>query len=842
MSRSSTTKAVVLLLTIVAGLSVLACGESPSPAVATPSAAGQPDGGGQTDVQSKVAGLLDRPTPTGVAAAKATPTPRSQSRSPVPSQVVTIPVQPLYRTTKNLDNAPDGSSDDLAKLATHSTLIVIGTVADSDPRIERVPDQTPSSPSSPITDVFSVGEVYDVQVERYLKGSGESTLSVVQFIGLDYTEDDQIIQARSKNPGLLMGKGNRYLLFLQDQTETEGLWVGDVEPYRFLLADGEARVESPVGTLDGAFPDRTEAALVGLVESLIAGNSVGQDTKMAALETPDDSTWVLESVDGSPLIDDTFALLTIRGDKYGDFDGCNRFGGRTEDGTPIARPDGTFSASGAFRTEMLCEGPEGIMEQADAFVDALMQGKSFRIEGDRLEIVDGSGDVRLLLIRQEPLPGHPVDLVGTVWQLAADEDDDSEVRLPTLAFLTDHIAAGLTGCRGYVVEYSASGGRVRFPSTSMTGATESCANDLLRVEGSYTDHFTWAREYSVDESTGERLLRVRTSRGRILLFEPLPPAADSIFTGRWSLTTFVEPHRTDYATVYSRTADVVPGTEVTIEFSESGVSGSAGCNSYGAPLRVNDSKIEIGAASVTKVWCDDPERLMDQERRYLDILSRVTELRIYGDRLALLTSDDKALLFTSLVHSLSERGESGSTVVPVSAPEPSPTSAPVSPASTPAVSEALLQDARQYAADAGVDLDEAVRRLQAQRTIGELGAELEENEQSTFGGLWIQHTPEYKVIVAFSRDGEETVRPYVTGTSLADMIEVREVEATLVELQEAQREAMAIIGELGIRAASGIDITNNVVELYLSEVEKAELDAALKKSGLELPDRVEIVI
>ena len=181
-------------------------------------------------------------------------------------------------------------------------------------------------------------------------------------------------------------------------------------------------------------------------------------------------------------------------------------------------------------------------------------------------------------------------------------------------------------------------------------------------------------------------------------------------------------------------------------------------------------------------------------------------------------------------------------MVPVSAPEPSPTSAPASPASTPAVSEALLQDARQYAADAGVDLDEAVRRLQTQRTIGELGAELEENEQSTFGGLWIQHTPEYKVIVAFSRDGEETVRPYVTGTSLADMIEVREVEATLVELQEAQREAMAIIGELGIRAASGIDITNNVVELYLSEVEKAELDAPLKKSGLELPDRVEIVI
>ena len=115
---------------------------------------------------------------------------------------------------------------------------------------------------------------------------------------------------------------------------------------------------------------------------------------------------------------------------------------------------------------------------------------------------------------------------------------------------------------------------------------------------------------------------------------------------------------------------------------------------------------------------------------------------------------------------------------------------PVSATTAPAVSEALLQDACHYAADVGVDLDEAVRRLQAQHTIGELGAELEANEQPTFGGLWIQHTPEYKVIAAFTRDGEETVRRYVTGTSLVDMVEVREVEVTLVELRRAQREAM----------------------------------------------------
>jgi len=183
---------------------------------------------------------------------------------------------------------------------------------------------------------------------------------------------------------------------------------------------------------------------------------------------------------------------------------------------------------------------------------------------------------------------------------------------------------------------------------------------------------------------------------------------------------------------------------------------------------------------------------------------------------------------------------SGATATP-SPLAPSATSSPTSPAPNSTVSDALLQDASHYAADVGVDLDEAVRRLQAQDMIGELGAELEANEQPTFGGLWIQHKPEYKVVVAFIRDGEETVRPYIQGTSLADMVEVREVEATLAELREAQREAGAILSQLGIRASSGIDITNNVVQMYLSESENEELDAGLKDSGLKLPNKVEVV-
>ena len=366
------------------------------------------------------------------------------------------------------------TANSLGELVAESTLIVIGTTADAEPREERVPGRLPGDRSKPDPNYTMIGNVYEIEVERHLKGEGDTTLQIIQSIGFDAivpgppNMPDRLTQGRNDSLGVRLGSNSRYLLFLREFEDVPGLWTGTVEPYRFLLKNGRAQVESPVGNVGGEFPSRGEEELVSLVEELV---------------------------------------------------------------------------------------------------------------------------------------------------------------------------------------------------------------------------------------------------------------------------------------------------------------------------------------------------------------------------------------FISLPYDMPQSGESGSDATSTSASSPAstPTASPISPASTPVVSEALLQDARHYASDMGVDLAEAVRRLQAQRTIGELGAELEANEQLTFGGLWIQHQPEFRVVVAFTRDGEDAVRPYIQGTPLDDMVEVREVEATLVELREAQSEAGDILRQLGIRASSGIDITNNVVQLYLSELEKEELDAALKRSGLELPDNVEVV-
>ena len=178
-----------------------------------------------------------------------------------------------------------------------------------------------------------------------------------------------------------------------------------------------------------------------------------------------------------------------------------------------------------------------------------------------------------------------------------------------------------------------------------------------------------------------------------------------------------------------------------------------------------------------------------------------------------------------------------STPIAVTTPARFPVSAQIPP-----VTDALVTDARSYAKDTGVDLDEAVRRLGLQRAIGKLGAAVKENEPETYGGHWIRHEPRYGVVFAFTRDGEDTIRQYVHGTILADMVEVRQVEATLLELKAARKEAIVILRKFDLGADSSIDYKKNVAVLYMLQEDKDELDDALRQSGLELPDRVEIEV
>jgi len=167
------------------------------------------------------------------------------------------------------------------------------------------------------------------------------------------------------------------------------------------------------------------------------------------------------------------------------------------------------------------------------------------------------------------------------------------------------------------------------------------------------------------------------------------------------------------------------------------------------------------------------------------------------------------------------------------APTPLPTQ-PVPSGLDP--NDALVQDAQYFAASEGIGLEEAVRRLRLQEPIGVLGAELERNESATFAGLWIQHQPEYRLVVAFTRDGDQAIKPYVAGGPLEDFVEIRTARYTLAELQAAHNEMIGQLNAANIRVSSGTNVQENRVEVYVYDA--AQFNEVLREANITLPEAV----
>lgn len=157
----------------------------------------------------------------------------------------------------------------------------------------------------------------------------------------------------------------------------------------------------------------------------------------------------------------------------------------------------------------------------------------------------------------------------------------------------------------------------------------------------------------------------------------------------------------------------------------------------------------------------------------------------------------------------------------------------------PTPGQALQADAAEYAKQTGVSQEEALRRLGLQDEFGGLNGLLQSRESQTFSGLWIQHEPDYRLVVAFTQDGEQTIQPYLEGKPWAELVEIKTFSHSMDELKAAQWQAMKIADTLKIPINSGIDVRENQVtivvgnpELFLEEVRAA---------GLELSEPVEVV-
>jgi len=152
---------------------------------------------------------------------------------------------------------------------------------------------------------------------------------------------------------------------------------------------------------------------------------------------------------------------------------------------------------------------------------------------------------------------------------------------------------------------------------------------------------------------------------------------------------------------------------------------------------------------------------------------------------------------------------------------------------------AILQDEQSYADDMDISLDEALKRLEIQNdaAIGALQARLQQEEPGNFAGLWLQHQPQFRIVVAFTRDGQETIAKYMgPDNPLSALIEVHPAQYTYAQLQADQEEVMRLLETFGLPAGAGIMVMDNKVLVDVTN--HVAFEAALAQAGLSLPDSV----
>jgi heat shock protein HslJ len=139
-----------------------------------------------------------------------------------------------------------------------------------------------------------------------------------------------------------------------------------------------------------------------VLAGLLGGCRTGRDAGTFQVP-PDlaDTAWELDTLNGRDLIEGTHITLFFGEEHLGGSMTCNGYGGGPDSGSYTATEGGSMTVPQLAVTLQLCSEPQGIMEQESAYVDALLGAATYQVDGDRLQIADGTGEAVLVYARQE---------------------------------------------------------------------------------------------------------------------------------------------------------------------------------------------------------------------------------------------------------------------------------------------------------------------------------------------------------------------------------------------------------------------------------------------------------
>jgi len=127
------------------------------------------------------------------------------------------------------------------------------------------------------------------------------------------------------------------------------------------------------------------AALLVLAGCSLARPDSGDSPKADLSE----STWIAEDIDGAGVIDNAQSTLVFSPDgRVSGRAGCNQYGGT------VKLSGASMIVDQVFSTRMACTAP-ALMDQETRFLAALQAVRSYRVEGTKLVLIDGTGKARL---------------------------------------------------------------------------------------------------------------------------------------------------------------------------------------------------------------------------------------------------------------------------------------------------------------------------------------------------------------------------------------------------------------------------------------------------------------
>ncbi len=218
------------------------------------------------------------------------------------------------------------------------------------------------------------------------------------------------------------------------------------------------------------------------------------------------------------------------------------------------------------------------------------------------------------------------DVTGMVWNLTQLKDQEL---LPgsniTALFTTDGKVGGSSGCNRYSGSYTSSGNSLEITSP-LASTMMACSQELMDQESAYLTALAEVKTFSV---TGEQLTLSDANNKSILVFKA---QSQDLSGTSWTVIA--------YNNGKQAVTSVLAGSNITANFGSDGtLSGNSGCNNYNGPYTVTGSQVKIGPLASTRMACNDPAGVMEQESQFLAAMQTAATYKIEATTLELRTAE-----------------------------------------------------------------------------------------------------------------------------------------------------------------------------------------------------------